>query len=416
MMKTSLLIYLIILNALFVIPTYFAQEVKEDPIRLVNWNALDCDNTYDSYRIKNRITNIEKSDGLLKITVNFSENCCAKFEPTIHFEDSILYLVPFTKKSDIYCTCDCCFSIEYEISGLDGTDFDIYFKEKKVEYSENYYDTISPSFQMYKGDTINRTNKYGFSEGKWITFYEDGAVRSVSEYPELVLYHKSYPNWSKHYYQNGNLEEYNSDDTVQVWFEDGTIQYEKYEYTIGDTTFEYTFSRYDNRNVKERSLEKNYPVIFRSKYNDCYKAEGTIFPYVYQETYYENGKTKLRIDTDTTKKWYPNGKLQEISYDSITIKFDSLGRINEKEYYWEGPGNECSKDLSNTLYVKYDNDFSSIEIELNRDEIRGNRLAWGTSYYWKWNAAGVLIKSPENWNEELPWKRFEELEIPTIKK
>lgn len=394
------------------IPLCFAQSNNKDTIQLLNWNALDCDNTYDPDRINNRITNIEKSEDLLKITVNFSENCCANFEPTIKFTDNKLYLIPFTKRSDVYCSCDCCFSIEFVISGLEENSFEIYFKDKKVEYSENYYDTISPSFETFKGQTINRRNKYGFYEGKWMTFYEDSSIHFIREYPKSVLYYDAYPKWTKHFYASGRLEGYSRNDTVQEWFEDGTIQYESYEYSIGDTTFKYTFSSYDNRNLKEKSLRKNYPVIHRSKYNDCYEAKGSKFPYVYKESFYENGQREFLLGNDTTKKWYSNGQLQEISFDSKSTKFDSLGRITEKKYFWDGPGNECSMDLRNTLYVKYNNDINIIEIRLNRDEAREKGIAMGANYYWKWNSDGVLIKSPENWNEELPWERFKEIEIP----
>ncbi len=393
----------------------FAQNQGKDTVRLVHWDALDCDNTYDSYRIKNRISNVEKSGDLIKITINFSENCCAEFDPAINFVDNKLYLLPFTKKSDVYCACDCCFSIEYDISGLNDKNFEIYFKDKKVEYSENYYDTISPSFETFQDEIINRTNKYGFMEGKWMSFYDDCSINSIRVFPPSVLYFEAYPLWTKLFYQNGKLAVYDRNDTVQEWFEDGTIQYESYEYSVGDTTFKYVFSLYDNRNLRVKSLQKDYPVIHRSKYNDCYEAKGSKFPYVYKEEYYENGQSEFILGKDTTKKWYRNGQLKEIYFDSGGVEYDSLGRITEKKFFWDSPGSECSMDLRNSLVIIYDNNLNVKEIRLNRDEVREKGIGMGANYYWKWDANGKLIKSPENWKEELPWKRFKEIEIPLSK-
>lgn len=403
---------IIVLCALCAIPNCFAQSDKKDTIQLVDWKSLDCDNTYDASRIKSRITKIEKGEDLIKITVNFRENCCADFQPSIQFIDDKLYLLPFTTRGDIYCLCDCCFSIEFAISGVAEKNFEIYFKGKKVVYSDNYYDTISPRFEMYKGQVINRINKYAFKEGKWMTFYPDSSVRSIREYPASVLYYDALPTWGKQFYPDGKLERYSRNDTVQEWFQDGTVQFENFEYSIGDTTFNYTLSLHDNRNLRMKSLRKYYPVIFRSKYNDCYEGNGFEFRDAYKESYYENGQRELLIRNDTTKKWYANGQLQEISFDSKRTEFDSLGRITEKIYFWDSPGTECSTDLSNTLYVQYDRDFNTVEIELSRDEVQDKGIPLREDYGWEWNAEGVLIKSPENWNEEFPWERYVDIEIP----
>lgn len=398
--------------SLFVISTCFSQNETKSEIKLVNSNALNCDNTYDPYRIKNRITHIEKSEDLTKITVNFSDNCCSSFEPTISYKNNKLFLIPYTKISDIYCSCDCCFSIEYEIVGLKEKNFEIFFKDKKVEYSENYYDTISPSFELYKGEKINQIDKYGFNFGKWMTFYEDSSIKSIYEYPETVLYFVAYPKWTKHFHQNGSLKRYTRNDTIQQWFDDGTLQYENYEYTIGDTLFEYTFSLNENRHLEEKSLYQKYPVIHKSKYNNCYEAKGSKFHFKYKETFYENGQRKHFIGSDSSTKWYPNGQIEEIITDSKSFKYDSLGRIIEKKYFWDEPGNKCSEDLKNSLSINYNIDFNIVEISLIRDEAKVTSIV-NRSYIWQWNTEGVLIKSPENWNEELPWKRFKEIKIKT---
>lgn len=405
-----------VLFCLVIFHNCFAQNNSEDSVKLINWSAMDCDDTYDPYRIVNRITQIEKSEGSTKITVNFSENCCVDFEPTIHVEGNRLYLIPYTQSADVFCACDCCFSIMYDISGLNDKDVEIYFIDKKIEYSENYYDTVAPYVELYNGTSINRRNKYGFLEGTWMTFYEDCAIKQINVYPETVLFFDAEAIWSKGFYENGTLKSYHSKDTVQEWFEDGTIKYEHYSYSIGDTIFDYTFSLYHNRQVKEKSLKIEYPVVHKSLFNDCYATKGQENRHVYIETFYENGQRESSFVKDTTQRWYANGQPRLFSTDSKSVFFDISGKITEIKFNWFGPGTACSQDLRNILSVKYNQDVKIIEISLFRDEVREKENIRGTLYSWKWNADGELIKSPENWNEEVPWKRFKEIKIPRTKK
>ena len=55
-------------------------------IKLLKWSSEDCDNTYDPFLLIDRITSIESYNGITLITVNFSENCCASFDPKIKVE------------------------------------------------------------------------------------------------------------------------------------------------------------------------------------------------------------------------------------------------------------------------------------------------------------------------------------------
>src|SRR6478752_4754502 len=90
-------------------------ETKRSKVKLLKWNAEACDNTYDPYRLQNRITHVEVKNGITSITVNFTDNCCAAFKPEIEFKASKLTLLPYRKYFGDYCMCDCCFSISFEI-------------------------------------------------------------------------------------------------------------------------------------------------------------------------------------------------------------------------------------------------------------------------------------------------------------
>lgn len=42
-------------------------KVKESQVRLLKWSAGDCDNTYDPYRLQNRMTSRETKNGITHI-------------------------------------------------------------------------------------------------------------------------------------------------------------------------------------------------------------------------------------------------------------------------------------------------------------------------------------------------------------
>ncbi len=62
------------------------------------------------------------------------------------------------------------FSIVFELEGLAQGKFQVYFKDKKIERSDDHYEVIEPTSVEHQGKTINRRNRYGFMEGTWMTF------------------------------------------------------------------------------------------------------------------------------------------------------------------------------------------------------------------------------------------------------
>lgn len=165
------------------------QTKARDEVKLVDWKAQPCDDTYDPGRLVSRITSIRESKGITSIVVNFATNCCLDFEPSVQFSNNQLQLKFIDKYDEAeLCFCVCCFSIEYQVSGLVGKKYDVYFADKKIEQSSDHYKLVEPQSESYQGKVINRRNKYGFKEGLWMNFYDDGSVKSTYEFPETVLY------------------------------------------------------------------------------------------------------------------------------------------------------------------------------------------------------------------------------------
>jgi len=386
--------------------------IKNDEVKLLKWNASSCNNTYDPYRLKNRITQLETRGDSTIITVNFSDNCCAGFKPKIVFAENKLTLLPYEKYLGEYCTCNCCFSIEFEISGLAGKEYEVYFKENKVELSGDHYKVVEPKDTLYNGVKINRTNKYGFKEGVWITFYKTGEKKSISQYPDDLVYYDSRPFWYKGYYASGALSQYSRNDTSESWFEDGEIKSQFIKYSSGDTTYDSGFRKYENRNLEKKYFKKSYPIVFKSDLNPEYESQGNASETIYEEEYYTNGKLKYEYGDDTTYAWHENGQLKYKSYESGKIKYDEDGIIEEKSFDRFERGPDDWGDLGNFLQVYFYKNGNIKEIEFVRDEVFDHGSSMSRfRYYWKWDIAKKMTEKPKKWKGDYPWERFKEINL-----
>ena len=392
------------------------QQVSADnnPVKLVKWTSTPCDHTFDPYLLKNRITYKETVGTSTFITINFSDNCCGTFKPEVQFSENKLSLL--TNYYGAKCSCNCCFSIEFEISGLAGKQYDVYFNAEKVVLSGDYYETVKPSFQLYNGQQINRMTKYGFREGLWMTFFENGEIESISQFPDTVEYYDARALWNKWYYPSGSVSYYDRNDTTQSWFEDGEIKSERIKYKVGDTVFNKSFRKYDNRILEKKEFDKFYPAVFKSDLNPEYESEGYRTETIYAEEYFENGKPKYLYGTDTSYAWHENGQLKYKSYEDGKIDYDEDGTIIEKSFdrYEKAPGDW--DDLGHFLHVYFYKNGTIKEIELARDEVGDHGRSMGRRWYrWKWDTTGKRTEQPENWKGSYPWERYPEINVPPLK-
>ncbi len=391
----------------------FSQISVKSNVKLINWLFENCDDTYNPYILKDRITFIEASDSITTITVNFSENCCFPVEPTLKFVDNKLYLLPYTTFEGERCDCICCFTITYKISGLNLNKYETYFNGKKVEFSDEYYWASEPKFELYNGKKINKTNKYGFKEGTWMRFYESGAIKILQQYPEEVLYRTSTPIWSKHYYQSGKLDFYHRKDSLERWFEDGRLQSWDYTYTIEDTIYNEVFSLYDNHQVKKRYKDKSYVLKDESA---LYHFKITTKNILLQEEYYENGLKKILFTKDTIFSWYESGILKTKENKSREFEYDQNGRLLRRVIHWSKIISGFKNNFNHSLYIDYFQNGQIKTIEYVRDEptLESKSISIGHRYNWKWNEDGKCIEYPPDWNEKLPWKDIDEIKPPKI--
>lgn len=386
---------------------------KDLKVKLQSWNAESCDSTYDPYKLISRITDWIVKDGVSTITVNFSDNCCVEFDPTVTFRNDTLKLLPYAEYLGDYCSCDCCFSISFKIEGPINKNTIVYFKGQEIQVSDEHYATSEPTFSLDHGNKINRVNKYGFQEGTWIDRYDDGTLKSKHVFPENSLYFESESIWSKGYYPSGKLAYHDRKDTSEYWFDDGELKHQAIKYYSGDTIFERTITKYDNRQVRQNSLERYYPTVFKSDYDSTYKGKGSIFDYLYREEYYSNGQPKYLQKEDTCYTWFEGGNIKLKTYHSGSMHYNEENELVKKAFHWERPNPFGGGDLPHSIYVHYFENGVIKEVHHVRDEPSedGKSVGVGIHYHWKWDKEQKLKSSPNEWEEELPWIKFEEIKL-----
>ena len=317
--------------------------------------------------------------------------------------------MPYNQYTGDHCSCNCCFSILYEVSGLAGKNYKVYFNENEIKISDDYYDIVKPSFQVYKGIKINSLNKFGFKEGKWISFFENGKEKVIDQYPDQALFYDLDPIWSKEYYSFGKLSYYTRDDTTESWFEDQELKSQFIKYKIGDTIYEKGFQKFENRAIQEEYFEKFYPTIFKSDFDTNYQNQGSITETIFRKEYFQSGKLKFMFGKDSSFSWFETGQLESKKYKLGTFEYDKIGKLKERTFSWLEKGPEFYRNLNNTLYVYFYPNSNIKEIELVRDEPTSGGIAPSVRYTWKWDKDMNLLEFPEKWDEKFPWIRFAEL-------
>lgn len=373
-------------------------------IEIEKWELSECDNSYDPYLLKSRISRFESVNGNTLISINFSDQCCPTLKPKIILVEDSLKLYPYIDASELECFCQCCFTLDYEISGLTGKKYNVFFKDIKVEETEDPYELVEPKFEIYKGRKINQSNKYGFEFGTWVKFFANDSIETIAQYPRDSFIRRPYKeSWKKRYDSTGVLRYYQAEDTMMSWNEKGELRSERIHYTSNDTSYIKKVKRYSNGQLAINQLSMRFNFSDTSQFDSTFITNGSTTKDIYNEAYYRDGRMKYE-GGDTAYSWYENGKLKSKRFNGTYIAYDSMGKRSERIYSWKESGGQGKGDLSKSLKVTYDEDSVVSEIELRITKSYNTK-----KYHWKWNKNGMLIESPENWQEPLPWERFEDI-------
>jgi hypothetical protein len=389
-----------------VIVNKFIPDSIDNSVRLYNWNAGNCDNSYNPYNLVHRISDTLIRQEITYITFSFSANCCSNFEPRLYFKNNELHIDPYSHTDSEYCDCNCCFSIQIGIEGLIGKKYKTIFDRHSVVYSEDPYPVFDETSELFDGKIINRTNKYRMKEGLWITYNKDSSTSTHQLFKETATDLDQDPIWTKVYLKNNILISHYRKDSSERWFESGKPKYKRYKYYNGDTTYSLEVKLYENGTLEKNALSNLYPTTFYSEFDPEYTSTGSKGDIIYDEEYYESGQLKHKYSLDTTRSWHSNGQISILNYSNGKIGYDSLGTLKTQSITWHEKGPIHFGDLNFTLYIEYHPNGIVSEVHYDRDEPDKDGVSVSVDYYWQWDKFGKLIKYPRKWNEPLPWTQI----------
>ncbi|PQJ15682.1 hypothetical protein [Aureicoccus marinus] len=397
--------------------TGFAQDREASTsYELLDWKVSKCEDIYNPYRLLNRIKEQKVSSGNSILSIHFSENCCAEIQPRVEtVNDSLIISTSLPNEDDevevvAECDCRCSFTMELQIRGELLENQAIYLNDRKIEYSEDFYKTVPVSSSSYQGQEINRTNKYGHREGRWLTFNKAGGIEMEILYPESSLLKKGERIWWKKYSESGMLLFYTSPDSTARWNERGDLLSEIVNYQKGDTTFQRRNRWHENLSIHLRWLERAYLTTIGSERDTAVTMEIIENEYVYREEYYETGQPSLLKVRDTTFRWFPNGDLEELRYPNGRQKFYKTGQLESQFREWKEKGKKGQWHSEHQLSVLFDAENQIKMISYSPSDVQPTSEVMDlTLYVWQWDKFKNLISDPPNWEGPYPWSSIESI-------
>lgn len=379
----------------------------QENVKLVSWNVGQCDENSDPYRLINRISAIGFTGNELHMTIGFRDNCCPHFNPAIRYSGDTLFIQTYvwdgkSEGSFAMCSCDCCFSMDFVISGLRDTSFITMFKDKRIVYSAEPYKTYPPKYELLNNDTINRVNRYGVEYGFWIERYESGELMREVLFSGNSSSINSTEIRTKVYFKNGNLSYYSRNDSIESWHENGQLKLLKYDSTQNGDMLETEITYYPTGIIHNYQVFRIYSDENRKK--DTLNHGAVIAFYERKESYYPNGQPEFKLG-DTTRWWFENGTIKKYCNNDTCKEFDMNGKLKRMERTWktQRPGYEYL--FSHTVLKEYHANGQLARLYLKQDEEvteDGEKYITSVYYEWRWDENGKLIAEPDNWTDVLP--------------
>ena len=328
-MKFKFLILLILL---------YSFSFGQNDIKVVDFLKSECDNTYDLERIQPRLLEQNYNNSLFTIKIGTVANCLgislvkADYNNdtlNISYRNGIVTPDTITGGEILeFANCDCCFEFHFFIEGLPKEPNYIIINNREFHYYPDIYKTYAVKFEVYKSDTVNLTDKYGFKQGKWNRIKDQDDMR----YEYFTTYDSVYYDA---YFINDTAIRY----ILEAFYPNGQL-------AVSETSNGF-------RNIKEERYNENGNLMFQ-KTGNGFKL-GTV-----RTKFYENGGIKsievIRMYFSETLIYYENGKLKEIKNHLIRKKFYPNGKLKMESFNLPAKDNTSSKyyyDNGNIMAVKY---------------------------------------------------------------
>jgi hypothetical protein len=247
----------IIFLVLIFIPVITVAQKKK--VTVVGFTATECtDGAALHNAIRTRVIEKKSSRDIFEIKIGTTETCCISYTPVVKYFSNksgldTLYLGYGTYGEP--CECVCYYELTYQIKGLKDSDFDIRFKGKPIEFSEEKYKTYPVRYKLMGNDTINFVDKYGLRQGVWT--YDSGFIKTY------FIFEDGVPMKEVHLYSTGKIKsesrrEYSNWNYYIEYFENGQKKMECYNDRPGGSY------KFDNGKCREWDI--NGEIIYEGPY------------------------------------------------------------------------------------------------------------------------------------------------------
>ncbi len=265
--------------------------------------------------IQNRIINLEQSGNTLELKIGITSLHESYSECIVQLRNEQLYFefIPTKSIDEILENYTSYREINLKFERLKTTPEKILFRQTEIFVSNEKYKIFPEKFEVIGNDTLNRNDKYGQRQGKWIDKFANTEIES--HYVDSKLTKGEI----RSYYENGNLESQYFKDNFNApnelyyrgYYKSGEIKEENYQ--IYRSPGKFKIKWYPNKKV----FQENY-----------YDGEQIII-----KQFKENGELECECNTtigaDYFKGWVTDYTTNEFQ---ITCKyFDNEGNELKKE-------------------------------------------------------------------------------------
>lgn len=246
--------------------------------------------------------------------------------------------------------------------------------------------SISQTFEIYKGDTINYTDKNNLKQGTWIFFNENytNKIAQIGYYKD----NKKDGLWTG-YYKNGttktaiNFKDNKQYGSIKIYYPDGTIQengYWKLNKWVGEYTYYYA----------------NGEIKYHWFFDDSGKRSGQ------QQYYYDNGQVQIEGNWTQGKEsgkiieYYDNGVTKKVcNYDNGALngsftEYYSDGQLKIKSVYVNGVSDPNQSFAYQQRINNNQNNNNNNSTDQDTNQTDQPRVFSGTGYFKLVNSDGLV--------------------------
>lgn len=268
-MKTKLLIIIILLIFSNSISAQLRCEYKiEFEEKVMNEDLIFIEEILGDGEwklIQNRIIYLEQKDNILELKIGITSLHEGYSNCNVDFKDEKLFIefIPTKSIDEVLENYTSYREVNLKIEGLKTTPKKIYFKQTEIFVSKEKYKTFPEKFEIIGNDTLNRFDKYGQRQGKWIDKFASTEIESHYVDSKLIK------GEIRTYYENGKLEsQYFKDDFnapnelyYRGYYESGEVKEENYQIYRSPGKFKIMW--HSNKNIFQENYYDGEQIIIK---------------------------------------------------------------------------------------------------------------------------------------------------------